>query len=210
MIEIPVNVAHRLMAPRITYLIVSEEHPGEWNTSPISNVISVSTNPQRLVISIYNEWSTLNNICRNGIFSINILPISRETVQGIWICGGQYGGIPNPKNKKKNEAANLKFEWHGFEVPTIRESLASLICKVREKMPVGDHTMFLADIEKCYCGEPYWDKGNTRPLFDDWRPIMQASGDIFTSSSESVMADTNAATEQVMEYDRSSSENLDS
>jgi flavin reductase (DIM6/NTAB) family NADH-FMN oxidoreductase RutF len=50
--------AHRLLAPRIAYLIGTRAADGTRNLIPVSNVTSISTDPQQLAVAVYKQWET--------------------------------------------------------------------------------------------------------------------------------------------------------
>jgi flavin reductase (DIM6/NTAB) family NADH-FMN oxidoreductase RutF len=50
--------AHRLLAPRIAYLIGIRDHGGVPNVIPVSNVTSTSTDPQHVLLAVYKQWRT--------------------------------------------------------------------------------------------------------------------------------------------------------
>lgn len=54
--------AHRLLAPRIAYLIGTRDHGGTPNVIPVSNVTSVSTDPQHVLLAVYKQWRTYETL----------------------------------------------------------------------------------------------------------------------------------------------------
>ncbi|MEU1551040.1 hypothetical protein [Nocardia sp. NPDC005745] len=54
----PMSHAHRLLAPRIAYLVGTTDTAGVANLIPVSNLTSVSTQPQQIAVAVVKEWLT--------------------------------------------------------------------------------------------------------------------------------------------------------
>ncbi|MBI3620393.1 hypothetical protein HY214_04620 [Candidatus Roizmanbacteria bacterium] len=52
-IKLPIDKAHRVLAPRIAYIVTSVDKKGRVNAASFSNLASVSTDPERLVLAVY-------------------------------------------------------------------------------------------------------------------------------------------------------------
>lgn len=112
----------------------------------VSNVFTVAwtgimcTRPPVTYISVRPQRYSFELIDKSGEFVINLA--SKELVKAVDFCGVKSG-------KKIN-----KFEHTGLTVsdgsmvkaPVIEQSPLSLECKVRDKIELGTHTVFIADI----------------------------------------------------------------
>src|SRR5690348_4874947 len=92
---LPDDKAHRLLAPRIVHIVTTVDKKGRVNASPFSNLTSVSTDPERLVLGVYKKWDTIKNIRATREFVVNVPSIG--LLEQVWICGDKYAGNPIPQ-----------------------------------------------------------------------------------------------------------------
>src|SRR3954471_9240532 len=83
--------AHRLLAPRVAYLVGSYSEEGEPNLIPVSNVTSLSTEPQCLIVAIFEEWQTCKNLATSEGFTLCV-PRSTQA-EAVWKLGARYSGF---------------------------------------------------------------------------------------------------------------------
>lgn len=100
----------------------------------------VNTIPPKTYISVRKERFSYNLIEESGVFAINFAP--SEMARAVDFCGVKSG-----KNTDKFKEAHLtKAVASKIDVPIIEECPLSLECVVTDKIELGSHTMFLADI----------------------------------------------------------------
>jgi flavin reductase (DIM6/NTAB) family NADH-FMN oxidoreductase RutF len=64
--------AHRLLSPRIAYLIGTRSRQGVANLIPVSNVTSISTEPQQIAIAVYKKWETHRTLLEAAGFTLSV------------------------------------------------------------------------------------------------------------------------------------------
>ena len=72
---------------------------------------------------------------------------------------------------------------HVVKAPLIQESPVSLECRVRQTLPLGSHTMFVAEVVSVSVDEAYMDKNNRFHL-DKSSPICYSHGRYYALGKE--------------------------
>lgn len=100
----------------------------------------VSSKPPRVYISVRPERHSHRLIEENGEFVINLTPSSM-----VEIC--DYVGTVTGRCVKKAEKTGLSLiQSEKVEVPTIEQCPLALECRVFQKLSMGSHDMYLADV----------------------------------------------------------------
>ena len=94
-------------------------------------LMSVSLDPQLLLISIDQHSQTLDRIQQSGKFSISILCKHQEHLSRLF--SGHCRQDP------------IDFAWFDG-MPVIKEAVAWLNCRVYDTFTVGDHTLFVGEV----------------------------------------------------------------
>lgn len=132
----------------------------------------INTNPPKTYISVRPERFSYGMIDSLGEFVIN-LP-TKDMVRAVDFCGVKSG-----KDIDKFKKTNLNIQKCEFvSCPQIEQSPLSLECKVFDKIELGTHHMFLADIVGVNVDESLLDK-NGRLCVEKARLIAYAHGDYF-------------------------------
>lgn len=132
----------------------------------------INTNPPKTYISVRPERFSYSMIDSLGEFVIN-LP-TKDMVRAVDFCGVKSG-----KDIDKFKKTNLNIQKCEFvSCPQIEQSPLSLECKVFDKIELGTHHMFLADIVGVNVDESLLDK-NGRLCIEKARLIAYAHGDYF-------------------------------
>ena len=132
----------------------------------------INTNPPKTYISVRPERFSYDMIDSLGEFVIN-LP-TKDMVRAVDFCGVKSG-----KDIDKFKKTNLNIQKCEFvSCPQIEQSPLSLECKVFDKIELGTHHMFLADIVGVNVDESLLDK-NGRLCIEKARLIAYAHGDYF-------------------------------
>jgi flavin reductase (DIM6/NTAB) family NADH-FMN oxidoreductase RutF len=185
--NMPLDKAHRALAPRIAYIVTTIDRRGCTNAGVFSNVTSVSTEPERLVMSVYKQWDTIHNLRQVREFVVNVP--SRQLVDAVWICGDKYAGNPIPRGVDELEIAGLT-TVPAVKVgpPRVVECYAHLECVVSWIRDVGDHYLVLANIVAASCNEGVFNDDLTLDLKHNV-PLMELARNEFTSPDGSISID---------------------
>ena len=101
---------------------------------------TVCTHPPMTYISLRPERYSFGIIEKTGEFVINLMPSA--LVRELDLCGMKSG-----RNLDKLAACGLTpLPADQVKAPLLKEAPLSLECKVKQVIPLGSHTMFLAEI----------------------------------------------------------------
>ncbi len=123
-----------------------------------SNIITVAwtgilnTNPATVYISVRPSRYSYDLIKNQGEFVINLT--SKNLVRATDWCGVKTGS----KVDKFKEMKLTKEKANFVKCPMIKESPASIECKVKEIKEMGSHHVFIADVLAIHADEQYIDE----------------------------------------------------
>ena len=102
---------------------------------------TVCTNPPMLSISVRPERFSYNMIKETGEFVVNL-----TTDELLRAC--DYCGVKSGRNTDKAKETGLNYmPADGLETaPAVRGAPVSLCCKVKQRLELGSHDMFLGEI----------------------------------------------------------------
>ena len=182
MIEAPARLCHRLLAPRIGYLIgtVGSEGP---NIAPISNVTQVSADPQIFVVAVYRKWQTYANLLAAKGFTLSVPRTEHADI--VWRLGQRFSGfeIPDGKDKLSASGGSFDFEVSAFG-PVLSDATgwceAELVTQVNA--PEADHGIFLGRVLRGQFNEAFMNPDGT--YLRNSHPLMQVVLNNFATSSD--------------------------
>ncbi|WP_037344672.1 flavin reductase family protein [Ruminococcus sp. FC2018] len=120
--------------------LVTSSYNGIINVFTVAWTGIMCTKPPVTYISVRPERYSYELIDKSGEFVINLA--SKELVKAVDICGVKSG-----KNTNKFELTGLTTSSGSkVKAPVIEQSPLSLECKVRDKIELGTHMVFVADI----------------------------------------------------------------
>lgn len=111
----------------------------------------VNTDPPMLSVSIRPQRHSHAQIVQSGAFCLNL--IDQKLCRAADFCGVKSG-----RDVDKFEAMGLHArEVPGFPAPALEEAPAFLCCRVRQRMALGSHDLFLCAIEEVYVRDALFD-----------------------------------------------------
>ena len=140
-----------LLAPVPPVLVTcgAPEHP---NILTVGWTGICATHPPMTYISVRPTRYSYALIREQGAFAVN-LP-TKALVRAADYCGVRSGA-----HEDKLAACGLHIECtEQYPVPILKEAPVSLICQVRQVMPLGSHDMFLAEIVQVAADEALLDE----------------------------------------------------
>lgn len=173
--------AHRLFAPRVAYLVGTRTKEGHApNLIPVSNVTSVSTEPQQIVVAVYKEWETHRNLSAAEGFTVSVPHISQ--LEGVWKLGAKYSRYPSDSTADKIQSCGLSIDHdkslHG---PILVDGIGWAACQIVSKLDFsGDHGVYIGQLEKVSFNPRYLSPDGVPK--DDARPVMQVTGNLFSTA----------------------------
>lgn len=143
---IDLQMCHRLLAPRLVVLLGTMTQDGRANMMPLTNVTSVSTEPQLVAIAIYHEWRSCDALLKAVGFTISVA--SLDQIELVWKLGGRYSGYSavstTPKGIEFGSFMDENFSQYG---PVLKGAIAWLECTISQVVSTGgDHTLFIGEI----------------------------------------------------------------
>ena len=192
---LPLGKSHRLIAPRIPYIVTTVDKRNRVNAASFSNLTSVSTEPERLVIGVYKKWDTIKNIKETKEFVVNVP--SKNLLDEVWICGDKYAGNPIPRGIDELKIADLtEIPSEKVKPPRIAECFGHLECKVKWIKDVGDHYLVLGEVVAASFSSGYLDK-NFIQIIPKTNPLFEISRGFFTSPGKVVEVNRRAIKNKV-------------
>ncbi|MFF3575282.1 flavin reductase family protein [Nocardia jiangxiensis] len=178
----PIGVAHRLLAPRIAYLIGTKDQAGTANLIPVSNLTSVSTDPQQVALAVLKRWRTHENLLTAPGFTVTVPTMAQ--LDGVWKLGARYSKFPitEPTEKLADCGLDLDTESSSYG-PVVPTELGWLSCRTVARFDLGgDHGITVGEIEQAWFNSDYL-TGDGKPK-GVTHPLMQQTGNLFTTTGE--------------------------
>jgi flavin reductase (DIM6/NTAB) family NADH-FMN oxidoreductase RutF len=179
----PLDKAHRLLAPRIAYLIGTRAADHTSNLIPVSNLTSISTEPQQIALAVYKQWQTHKNLRDADGFTVSVPHIGQ--LEGVWKLGAKYSRYLYTSNTEKITASGLSIDHDTSPYgPILTDGIGWAACQIVERLDFGgDHGIYIGHIEHVYFNPKYLNPDG--PAHGDVRPVMQITGNTFTTAAES-------------------------
>jgi flavin reductase (DIM6/NTAB) family NADH-FMN oxidoreductase RutF len=175
---------HRLMAPRLVFLVGTTAEDGTQNIIPITNVTSVSVDPCQVLVAVYKEWQTCTNLKAAQGFTLSLA--TKDQLELVWKLGAKYSGYRSdqPKIIEFKDKLDMEFSPYG---PVLKDALSWMECKIvsRPDSSQGDHLMVVGECKRAMVNDQYSTPegmpiGNPKPLMQWERNQFSAAEDIFS------------------------------
>lgn len=176
-----VDNAHRLLAPRVAYLIGTRDARGEPNLIPVSNVTSVSTDPQHIAVAVYKQWDTYCNLLTADGFTLSV-PLL-DHLRGVWILGAKYSGYAAKNTQEKLAVTGLDLDHQASPYgPVLASGTGWMQCRTTARIDLrGNHGLIIGEVRHVWFNpDLLTPQGIQR---DQARPLMQVSGNHFTTAA---------------------------
>jgi flavin reductase (DIM6/NTAB) family NADH-FMN oxidoreductase RutF len=115
--------------------VITSSGPGGSGGMTANALCSLSLEPPLALVCIENEARTLTLVRDAGRFAVNVLSAGQEKLAGVFAS-------------KLPEAEKLETVEHRFHdgMPLIEGTVAWAVCRVRDLIPGGDHTIAIGEI----------------------------------------------------------------
>lgn len=179
MITMDIGNAHRALAPRVVFAVGSRSPVGVPDCIPVSNVTSVSTEPQAVAVAVYHLWETARNLTAVPGFTLSLPTAGQLSL--LWQLGGKYSGYADvskaPKQDEFYEQFDFSFSAYG---PVLKGAIAWFECFTRRWVAdLGDHLLVIAAIERVMVDSDKYDREGY-PIGEP-EPIMQWTRNQFST-----------------------------
>lgn len=129
-----------LLNPVPAVMVTCADGAGKPNIITLAWAGTINSEPPMLSISVRKERYSHGLIMDKGMFVVNL--VTEKLALATDFCGVKSG-----RDTDKFAAAGLTPEKASFvDVPLIKESPVSLECIVRNRLELGSHDMFIAEI----------------------------------------------------------------
>ena len=174
--------AHRLLTPRTGYLIGTRSSDGEANLIPVSNLTSVSTDPEQIIIAVHKKWKTLENLTDTDGFTVSVPTI--DQLDGVWKLAARYSGYRSASRSDKLASCGLAIDTEACAFgPVLTDGMGWMSCRIVHRTDFGgDHGVVVGQVEAVWFDNLTFQEDGT-PLID-LRPAMQITGNLFTTAGE--------------------------
>lgn len=158
-----------MLYPLPAVMVSVADKEGRPNIITVAWAGTVCSNPPMVSISVRPERYSYHCIEETGEFVINLT--TKKLTYATDYCGVKSG-----RDVDKFKEMNLTpVPAKEVSVPLIGESPVCLECKVKQTLPLGSHTMFIAEVVSVSVDQAYMDENNRFHL--DWAdPIVYSHG----------------------------------
>lgn len=161
-----------MLYPVPAVLVSVADREGKPNVFTVAWAGTVCTNPPMVSISVRPSRYSYHCIEETGEFVINLT--TRRLAYATDYCGVRSGRDVD----KFREMHLTPLPAKEVKAPLIAESPVCLECKVRQTVPLGSHTMFVAEVVSVSADGAYLDQDNRFHL--EWaEPIVYSHGTYF-------------------------------
>ena len=158
-----------MLYPLPAVLVSVADSQGRPNARTIAGAGTVCSDPPMVSISVRPERYSYHCIEETGEFVINLT--TRELAYATDYCGVKSG-----RDVDKFSALHLTaYPSSKVKAPQIAQSPVSLECRVKQTLPLGSHTMFVAEVVSVSVDEKYLDEANRFHL----DPIVYSHGNYY-------------------------------
>lgn len=166
-----------LLNPVPVVMVTSSDAAGKANIITLAWAGTINSEPPMLSISVRKERYSYNLISEKGQFAVNLT--TEKLAFATDLCGVKSG-----RDTDKFQAAGLTPEKASvIDVPIIAESPVSLECVVKNKLELGSHDMFIAEIVAVDADETLLDE-NGKLMLDKAGLICYSHGKYYTLGKE--------------------------
>lgn len=161
-----------MLYPLPAVMVSVRDKEGNDNIITVAWTGTVCTNPPMLYISVRPERHSYKALHETGEFVVNLT--TEKIAKATDFCGVRSG-----RDMDKFEQTGLiKGEAKKINAPVIEDSPVNIECRVREEVPLGSHTMFIADVVHVTVDDSYMDERGTFHL-EKAAPIVNSHGTYF-------------------------------
>ena len=138
-----------MVYPLPAVMVSCGDKEGNTNIITIAWTGTICTNPAMLYISVRPERHSYNMIKESGEFVVNLT--TEALAKATDYCGVRSGRDVD----KYKEMGLTPCESKEINVPGIAESPVCMECRVKQEIPLGSHTMFIAEVLAVSVDEKY-------------------------------------------------------
>ncbi|MCH5263986.1 MAG: flavin reductase family protein [Lachnospiraceae bacterium] len=169
--------AGNMLYPLPAVLVSVADSAGNTNLLTIAWTGTICSEPPMVSISVRPERYSHHMIEETGEFVINLT--TEELAYATDYCGVKSG-----KDIDKWREMNLTpIAGEHVKAPMVKESPVNLECRVTQKLELGSHDMFIAEVLAVHVDDRYMDDSGRFNL-NDSKPLVYSHGRYLTTGKE--------------------------
>ena len=158
-----------MLYPLPAVLVSTADRAGNTNLFTVAWTGTVCSDPPMVSISVRPERYSYHMIEETGEFVINL------TTEGL-VRATDYCGVKSGRDVDKWKEMCLTPAAASYVcAPLVQESPVNLECRVTDRLQLGSHDMFLAEVLAVHADERYMDE-NGRFALNDAKPLVYSHG----------------------------------
>ena len=168
--DVDPSLVHRLFYPQVP-LVMAVESGGRVSAMPVVSYALVSDRPPVVVVACKPGGFTCKLAVKARVFSLSLLDRGRLG------AFARLAATSGAQVKDKLADAGLEHAPGAkLKVPAIRDSFATLECRLKSARKTGDHLLLVAQVEAVDASRAFtdfWDFSQYKPLlYTGWREGM--------------------------------------
>lgn len=169
--------AGNMLYPLPAVLVSVADRAGNSNLFTVAWTGTICSDPPMVSISVRPERFSHHMIEETGEFVINLT--TEKLVYATDYCGVKSGRDID----KWREMKLTPIAGEHVKAPMVEESPVNLECRVTQKLELGTHDMFLAEVLAVHVDERYMDETGKFCL-NDAKPLVYSHGRYLTTGEE--------------------------
>ena len=141
-----------MLYPLPAVMVSVADKSGKPNIITVAWAGTVCSNPPMVSISVRPDRYSYHMIEETGEFVINLT--TKKLAYATDYCGVKSG---RDVDKFKEMGLHAR-EVEGFPAPALDEAPAFLCCRVKQRIPLGSHDVFLCAVEQVYVSDKLFDE----------------------------------------------------
>jgi flavin reductase (DIM6/NTAB) family NADH-FMN oxidoreductase RutF len=137
MILDPEQLRHAMRAWTTGVAVVTAQHDGHRYGMTVNSFTSISLDPPLISVALRQLTHTHELVEKSGEFSITILGSQQKELSDRF--AGRHIEIPDRFEGVRTETLLI-------DAPLLRDGIASFNCRVMQAIPVGENTLFVAEV----------------------------------------------------------------
>jgi len=133
----PEKLRHAMRAWTTGVAIVTSIYEGRQYGMTVNSFTSISLEPALICVALKRLTHTHELVVKSGMFSVTILSAAQKQLSDRFA-----GKLPAITDR----FAGLQTETISLDSPVFKEGMAYFDCRVVSSMPVGENTLFVAEV----------------------------------------------------------------
>jgi flavin reductase (DIM6/NTAB) family NADH-FMN oxidoreductase RutF len=133
----PEQLRHAMRAWTTGVAVVTAQHDGHRYGMTVNSFTSISLDPPLISVALKHLTHTHELVEKSGQFAITVLASHQKDLSDRFA-----GKLPNIQDRFDGVATEKLL----IDAPLIREGVACFNCRVLQSIPVGENTLFVAEV----------------------------------------------------------------